>query len=71
MGDAIQIGLAEKFYREYAGEIPLILKLNGKTDFPSDANALSPLQASVEDAIRFGMPLITQRESQAKWVQIL
>ena len=53
-GIAIQIGLAEKFYWEYAGEIPLILKLNGKTDFPSDANALSPLQASVEDAVRLG-----------------
>jgi class I fructose-bisphosphate aldolase len=53
-GIAIQIGLAEKFYWEYAGEIPLILKLNGKTDFPSDAEALSPLHASVEDALRLG-----------------
>lgn len=53
-GIAIQIGLAEKFYWEYAGEIPLILKLNGKTDFPSDAYALSPLQATVEDAVRLG-----------------
>jgi class I fructose-bisphosphate aldolase len=53
-GIAIQIGLAEKFYWEYAGEIPLILKLNGKTDFPPDAEALSPLQASVEDAVRLG-----------------
>src|SRR5487761_1736609 len=39
-GIAIQIGLAEKFYWEYAGELPLILKLNGKTDIPSDARAL-------------------------------
>ena len=53
-GIAIQIGLAEKFYWEYAGELPLILKLNGKTDFPSDASALSPLQATVEDAVRLG-----------------
>jgi class I fructose-bisphosphate aldolase len=53
-GIAIQIGLAEKFYWEYAGEIPLILKLNGKTDFPTDAEALSPLHASVEDAVRLG-----------------
>lgn len=53
-GIAIQIGLAEKFYWEYAGEIPLILKLNGKTDFPSDSYALSPLQATVEDAVRLG-----------------
>lgn len=53
-GIAIQIGLAEKFYWEFAGELPLILKLNGKTDIPSDARALSPLHASVEDAVRLG-----------------
>ena len=53
-GIAIQIGLAEKFYWDYSGEIPLILKLNGKTEFPADAEALSPLHASVEDAVRLG-----------------
>lgn len=41
-GIAIQIGLAEKFYWDYAGEVPLILKLNGKTDIPADTRALSP-----------------------------
>ncbi|TWD84581.1 class I fructose-bisphosphate aldolase [Kribbella amoyensis] len=53
-GIAVQIGLAEKFYWDYAGEVPLILKLNGKTDIPSDAEALSPVHASVEDAVRLG-----------------
>jgi len=53
-GIAIQIGLAEKFYWDYAGEVPLILKLNGKTDIPPDAEALSPLQATVDDAVRLG-----------------
>ncbi|MBI3430298.1 MAG: fructose-bisphosphate aldolase [Actinobacteria bacterium] len=53
-GIAIQIGLAEKFYWDFAGELPLILKLNGKSDIPSDARALSPLHASVEDAVRLG-----------------
>ena len=53
-GIAIQIGLAEKFYWDYAGEVPLILKLNGKTDLPSDAEALSPLHATVADAVRLG-----------------
>jgi class I fructose-bisphosphate aldolase len=53
-GVAIQIGLAEKFYWDYAGEVPLILKLNGKTDIPSDAEPLSPLHASVGDAARLG-----------------
>ncbi|HEX7745915.1 MAG TPA: fructose-bisphosphate aldolase [Micromonosporaceae bacterium] len=53
-GIAVQIGLAEKFYWDYAGEVPLILKLNGKTDIPPDAEALSPLQASVAEAVRLG-----------------
>ena len=53
-GIAIQIGLAEKFYWEYAGEVPLVLKLNGKTDIPSDAEALSPINASVAEAVRLG-----------------
>jgi fructose-bisphosphate aldolase, class I len=53
-GIAVQIGLAEKFYWDYAGEIPLILKLNGKTDIPSDAAALSPVNATVEEAVRLG-----------------
>jgi class I fructose-bisphosphate aldolase len=53
-GIAIQIGLAEKFYWDFAGEVPLVLKLNGKTDLPPDAQALSPLHASVADAVRLG-----------------
>jgi class I fructose-bisphosphate aldolase len=53
-GIAVQIGLAEKFYWEYAGEIPLILKLNGKTEIPTDADALSPVHASVAEAVRLG-----------------
>jgi class I fructose-bisphosphate aldolase len=53
-GIALQIGLAEKFYWDFAGEVPLILKLNGKTDIPPDDEALSPLHASVADAVRLG-----------------
>jgi class I fructose-bisphosphate aldolase len=53
-GIVVEIGLAEKFYWDYAGEVPLVLKLNGKTDIPSDAEALSPLHAGVEDAVRLG-----------------
>jgi class I fructose-bisphosphate aldolase len=53
-GIAIQIGLAEKFYWDYAGEVPLILKLNGKTDIPPDEAALSVSHATVADAVRLG-----------------
>jgi class I fructose-bisphosphate aldolase len=53
-GVAIHIGLAEKYYPKYAGQIPLVLKVNGKTAIPSDAAALSPLTSSVKDAVRLG-----------------
>ena len=46
---ACQIGLAEKYYPDYAGKVPLILKVNGKTDVPSCSKALSTCNASVED----------------------
>lgn len=53
-GVAIHLGLAEKYYPKYAGQIPLVLKINGKTCIPSDAAALSPLTGSVKDAVRLG-----------------
>jgi len=40
--------------KEYCGRIPLILKLNGKTNVADDAEAVSPPSASVEDAVRLG-----------------
>jgi class I fructose-bisphosphate aldolase len=51
---ACQIGLATKYYPDYAGQVPLILKVNGKTDIPPSDDALSTTNASVEDAVRLG-----------------
>lgn len=51
---ACQIGLAEKYYPSVAGQVPLIVKLNGKTEIPADEAPLSPVIASVEDAVRLG-----------------
>src|SRR5919107_665791 len=51
---ACQIGLATKYYPDYAGQVPLLLKVNGKTDIPSSDDALSTTNASVEDAVRLG-----------------
>lgn len=51
---ALGIGLAENYFAPYAGRLPLILKLNGKTNIPDDAEATSPALASVEDAVRLG-----------------
>jgi len=49
-----QIGIAEKYCYPYAGRVPLVLKLNGKTEIPSSDEALSPQIAMVEDAVRLG-----------------
>jgi class I fructose-bisphosphate aldolase len=51
---ACEIGLATKYYPDFAGQVPLILKLNGKTDVPPSGDALSPCNAMVEDAVRLG-----------------
>ncbi|HEX8928543.1 MAG TPA: fructose-bisphosphate aldolase [Actinomycetota bacterium] len=53
-GVALQIGTAEKFFWDYAGEVPLILKLNGRTEIPPAGAPRSPLNASVADAVRLG-----------------
>jgi fructose-bisphosphate aldolase, class I len=51
---ACQIGLAEKYYPDYAGQVPLLLKVNGKTDVPPPDRSFSACNASVEDAVRLG-----------------
>lgn len=51
---ALQVGLAEKFYWDYAGEVPLLLMLNARSDTPPEDRPFSPLLASVEDAVRLG-----------------
>lgn len=57
-GIVFHIGLAKKYMRNYAGRVPLVLKINGKTAVPSDAEAFSPLDATVEDAVRLGADAI-------------
>jgi class I fructose-bisphosphate aldolase len=53
-GIALQVGVAEKYLAPFAGQVPLVLKLNGKTEIPTEPAPLSPLLASVEDAVRLG-----------------
>jgi len=53
-GIVYQIGLARKYMRPYAGKVPLVLKVNGKTNIPPDDEALSPQTATVEEAVALG-----------------
>ncbi len=53
----LQKGLAEKYYSgsQYQNQIPLILKLNGKTNLHKDKNeAYSPLECEVDEALKLG-----------------
>ena len=53
-GVACHYGLARKYMERHAGRVPLILKLNGKTNVPSDDDALSTFTGSVADAVALG-----------------
>ncbi len=55
-GIAAHIGFAQKYWQkeQYRKIVPLLLKLNGKTNIPSDNDALSTLTGTVEDAVKLG-----------------
>lgn len=53
-GIALHIGLAQKYMHDYAGDVPLILKVNGRPHIPSGDRPLSSQDALVEDAVRLG-----------------
>ncbi len=55
-GIAIHVGYADKYWQKekYRNSVPLLLKLNGKTNIPPDDDAFSPLTGTVEDAVRLG-----------------
>jgi len=57
-GIACHIGLAEKHMKKWAGRVPLVLKINGKTSILPDDRPFSPLDATVEDALRMGADAI-------------
>src|SRR3954451_10101160 len=51
-------GMASKYYTDYAGQVPLLLKLNSRTEVPPSDEAFSPCHAKVEDAVRLGADAI-------------
>ncbi len=57
-GMILQKGLAEKYFENYAGQIPLVLKLNGKTNITPRDEAYSAPLASVDEAIKLGADAI-------------
>jgi class I fructose-bisphosphate aldolase len=57
-GIALHLGLAEKYAPKYAGKVPIVLKINGKTRIPGASAPISPMTGSVEDAVRIGADAI-------------
>lgn len=53
-GIATHLNLARRYYPAVAGQVPLVVKLNGKTAIPPDDQALSPMTGDVESALRLG-----------------
>ena len=51
---AAPLGFIEACAREYAGEIPLILKINNSESLYTPAAPISAITSSVEDALRLG-----------------
>lgn len=49
-----QPGPSRKYMRDYVGRVPLVYKLNGKTNVPADDEAFSPLTGTVEEACQLG-----------------
>ena len=57
-GIVFEPGLARKYHHAYAGRVPLVFKVNAKTNIPSDADAFSPLTGSVEEGVAIGADAI-------------
>ncbi len=53
-GIIVQAGIAEKYYHGYYKDVPLIVKLNGKTSFMDSASPISRQICSVERAVKLG-----------------
>ncbi|MGV8171186.1 MAG: class I fructose-bisphosphate aldolase [Candidatus Woesearchaeota archaeon] len=53
-GIIVQAGIAEKYYHGYYKDVPLIIKLNGKTAFLDSTASISRQVCSVERAIKLG-----------------
>lgn len=53
-GFICQKGIAARFYKQTEHTVPLILKLNGKTNFRPHEEALSLQNCTIDEAIKYG-----------------
>ncbi len=57
-GVAVHYGVAKRYWTKFAGRIPLVVKINGKTSFPPQDKPLSVYTSAVEDSVRIGAAAI-------------
>jgi len=57
-GFAIHKGIAYKYMENYAGKVPLVLKLNGRTNINPKEDVYSSPVAAVKEAVRLGADAI-------------
>ncbi|MGV8086058.1 MAG: class I fructose-bisphosphate aldolase [Candidatus Woesearchaeota archaeon] len=53
-GIIVQAGIAEKYYHSYYKDVPLVIKLNGKTSMMDSSSPISRQICSVERAVKLG-----------------
>jgi class I fructose-bisphosphate aldolase len=57
-GVVTHLGLAKRYYPDYAGKVPLIVKVNGRSAIPSETEPFSPITGSIEEAVALGADAI-------------
>ena len=53
-GVVTHTGVARRYYPDFAGKVPLIVKLNGRSNVPYASDPFSPLTGAVEEAVELG-----------------
>ena len=49
---ALHVGNAKRYFKYMYNQVPLVLKVNGKTEIPSDEEPLSPITATIDEALQ-------------------
>lgn len=49
---ALHVGNARRYFKDMYNQVPLVLKVNGKTEIPSDEDPLSPITATIDEALQ-------------------
>jgi len=57
-GVAVHYGVAKRYWQKVKAQMPLLLKVSGKTSIPDDSEALSVYTSFVEDAVNLGASAI-------------